>query len=338
MSTGRPLRRIAVEEAFAVPEQLDGYRDLARSDWGDGDVRFWRAVLGGAFADIVADLLNVGPARLAMMDRLGVDVQLLSLTSPGVQVFAPARASALARLANDRLAETIARHPARFAGLATIPVQDPAAAVIELERAIGLGMKGTIVNSHTNGRYLDEEVFWPVLEAAEALDAPIYIHPRTLPEAAIGPYQAHNLTGGIWGYAAETGLHAMRLLASGVLARFPKLKIVLGHMGEGIPWWLYRIDYMWKLQSRRVLRGSNMLPSELFRQHFWITTSGMNDPDALGFALGKLGYERILWAMDYPYQEPDETVRWLGDMDLDAGVKAAVFGGNAERLFRIAAN
>lgn len=329
-------RRIATEEAFATPEQLAAYHLLGESGWNDPDVLFWRNVVAGQFDDIVARLLDVGEGRIAAMDRHGIDVQLLLLTSPGVQLFEPMRASDMARASNDLLAAAIARHPTRFAGLASIAPHDPAGAVREMERAVtGLGLSGVVVNSHTNGRYLDEEAFWPILEAAEAMDVPIYIHPRALPQEASAAYEPLNLNGGIWGYAAEVGLHAMRLIMSGVFARFPRLRIVLGHLGEGLPWWLYRLDYMYSLRSRRIPSESNHKPSDYVRQNFWITTSGMNDADALRFCLAKLGSERILWAVDYPYQDAAEAVSFLDEMDLPLDDKSAIFGGNAERLFRI---
>jgi len=329
-------RRIATEEAFATPEQLAAYRLLAESGWTDPDVQFWRNMVAGRFDDIVARLLDLGEGRIADMDRHGIDMQLLLLTSPGVQLFAPARASEMARASNDLLAGAIARHPTRFAGLATIAPHDPAGAVREMERAVrDLGLRGVVVNSHTGGRYLDEPAFWPILEAAEAMDLPIYIHPRSPPQNAAAAYAALGLDGGIWGYAAETGLHAMRLVRSGVFARYPGLKIVLGHLGEGLPWWLYRLDYMAGLQSRRLGRETNRKPSDYIRQNIWITTSGMNDADALRFCLTKLGPERILWAVDYPYQDAAEAVAFLDEMDLPTAHKAAIFGTNAERLFRI---
>jgi len=330
------LRRIATEEAFATPEQLAAYRVLGESGWDDPDVIFWRNAVSGRFDDIVARLLDLGEGRIASMDRHGIDVQLLLLTSPGVQLFAPARACDLARASNDLLAAAIARYPTRFAGLASIAPHDPAGAVLEMERAINqLGLNGVVVNSHTNGRYLDEAMFWPILEAAEAMDVPIYIHPRSLPQQAAAAYEGLNLNGGIWGYAAETGLHAVRLIMGGAFARFPGLKIVLGHLGEGLPWWLYRLDYMYELQSRRIKRDCNRKPSDYVRQNIWITTSGMNDADALRFCLAKLGPERILWAVDYPYQEPAEAVSFLEGMELPAADRAAIFAGNAEQLFRL---
>src|SRR5690242_2644060 len=234
------IRRIATEEAFAIPEQFDGYRALGRSTWSSPDVVFWSRVLANPDNRLVAALLDLDEQRIADMDANGVDVQLLLLTSPGVQIFDAETAVEMAELANDQLAEAIARHPDRYAGLATFAPQDPARAAEEMRRAIeDLGLNGFVVNSHTNGEYLDQEKFWPILEAAEALGAPIYIHPRPLPRGAVDPYLEPDLWAGIWGYAAETGLHALRMITNGVFDRFPDLRIVLGHMGEGLPYFVY---------------------------------------------------------------------------------------------------
>jgi predicted TIM-barrel fold metal-dependent hydrolase len=266
-------------------------------------------------------------------------VQLLLLTSPGVQVFDADTATELATLANDRLAEAIARHPDRFAGLATFAPQDPPRAAKEMERAITeLGLGGFVVNSHTDGEYLDQERFWPILEAAEALDAPIYIHPRPLPESAIGPYLEHELWAGIWGYAAETGLHGLRLIASGVLDRFPRLRIVLGHMGEGLPYFVYRMDYMSRL-LRQI--GSHkpyeLDPSEYLRRNFLITTSGMNHHPPLQLCVDVLGADRVMWAIDYPYQQTPECVEFMDTAPLSDEDRADIYAHNAERAFGIAA-
>ena len=209
MADDAPVRRIATEEAFAIPEQLERYGALAHSTWSSADVVFWGRILNGPANPLIDALLDVDERRLADMDANGVDVQLLLLTSPGVQVFDADTATALASLANDRLAEAIARHPDRFAGLATFAPQDPARAAKEMERAVTeLGLGGFVVNSHTDGEYLDQERFWPILEAAEALDAPIYIHPRPLPETAIGPYLEHELWAGIWAMRRRPGCTA----------------------------------------------------------------------------------------------------------------------------------
>jgi 5-carboxyvanillate decarboxylase len=337
MADEPPPRRIATEEAFAIPEQFEGYRALGRSTWSSPDVVFWYRILRARDNPLIDPLLDVDELRLADMDRSGVDVQLLLLTSPGVQVFDADTATDLAALANDRLAEAIARHPDRFAGLATFAPQDPQRAAREMERAShDLGLNGFVVNSHTDGEYLDQEKFWPILEAAEGLDAPIYIHPRPLPETAIGPYLDQELWAGIWGYAAETGLHALRLITSGVFDRFPKLKIVLGHMGEGLPYFVYRLDYM-----SRILRqiGSQkhyeLDPSEYLRRNFLITTSGMNHHPPLELCLKVLGADNIMWAIDYPYQQTPECVEFMDSAPIGREDRDKIYAGNAERVFGI---
>ena len=187
----------------------------------------------------------MGSRRIDDMNATGIHMQILSLTSPGVQIFDAATGTALARATNDELAAAIAAYPTRYAGLAAIAPQNPAAAAQELERGVqALGLKGAIVNSHTQGEYLDDEKFWDIFAAAEALDVPIYIHPNTPSNDMIKPFMARGLDGAVFGFAVETGLHALRLVVSGVFDRFPKLNIVLGHLGEGLPYWLSRIDFM----------------------------------------------------------------------------------------------
>jgi 5-carboxyvanillate decarboxylase len=329
--------RIATEEAFAVPEQFDAYRALGRSTWRSADVVFWHRILSAPGNPLEQRLLDFDDLRLADMDANGVDVQLLLLTSPGVQVFDPDTASAIAAVANDQLAEAIARHPTRYAGLAAFAPHDPDRAVAEMERAVRqLGLNGFVVNSHTAGEYLDLKKFWPILEAAEALERPLYIHPRPLPEEAIGPYLESELWAGIWGYAVETGLHALRLIVSGVFDRYPELQVVLGHLGEGLPFWIYRLDYMWTNYVSQITgRKLELTPGEYLRRNFMITTSGMNHDPALQLCRTELGTERIMWAIDYPYQRTPEAVAFMDGADLTPGERDQLYAGNAERAFHI---
>jgi 5-carboxyvanillate decarboxylase len=331
-------RRIATEEAFAIPEQFDAYRALGRSTWSSPDVVFWYRILRNPDSPLIRPLLDLDELRLADMDANGVDVQLLLLTSPGVQLFDADMATELASVANDRLAEAVARHPDRFAGLATFAPQDPQRAAQEMDRAVSeLGLNGFVVNSHTDGEYLDQEKFWPILEAAEALDAPIYIHPRPLPESAIGPYLDQELWAGIWGYAAETGLHGLRLITSGVFDRFPNLKIVLGHMGEGLPYFVYRIDYMSRLLRQIGSQKRYELdPSEYLKRNFLITTSGMNHHPPLELCLKELSADNIMWAIDYPYQQTPECVEFMDSAPVSAEDREKIYARNAERVFGIA--
>lgn len=342
--TGRPLRRIAIEEAFALPEQVAAMRAMAAAGHPSMDIAMWRPMLGshGEGTPLLDRLLDLTGQRIDVMDAAGIDFQLLSLTSPGVQILPTGEAVAMARLANDRLAGFVADRPERFGGLASFAPQDPASAVREMERAAReLGLNGFIVNSHTNGEYLDQEKFWPILEAAEALDKPIYIHPRTPPDAMAPFYDVYSLSSGLWGFNSETGLHAMRLIMSGVLDRFPRLRIVLGHMGEGIPYWFWRYDLNRNSAVSADKPALKLMPSEYFKRNFWISTSGMFDTQVLQFCLGKLGAERILFAIDYPYGHADPLMSQHAAAFLDAAPisrheRALIAHGNAESLFGIA--
>lgn len=329
----KSYRRIATEEAFATPLQLEAIRGLiARTQGYDPDV--W---LGGMQTQgrVSEALLDLEGERLRIMDESGVDMAVLAMTSTGVQQFDADDAARIAQNGNDLLAETIRRHPTRFAGLATIPVQDPKRAVKEMERAIGdLRLNGVMINSHTNGEYLDEDKYWPILEAAAGLDATIYIHPRAPSPAMREPYRRYQLEHAIWGYAVEVGLHAVKLLMSGVFDKYPNLRIVIGHMGENVPYALYRMDWMHAHYSfdRPKLK---LTPSEYFRRNFTITTSGVNWVPALQFCIGVLGADNIMWAVDYPYQETVEATRWLDEARISDEDKAKIFHRNAERIFKI---
>jgi predicted TIM-barrel fold metal-dependent hydrolase len=327
-------RRIATEEAFATPQQLEAIRGLM-SRTQDYHPDTW---LGGMQTKglISERLLDLEGERLKIMDQSGIDVALLAMTSTGVQQFEADEAARIAQNGNDLLAEAIRRHPTRYAGLATIPVQDPARAVKEMERAITkLKFNGVMINSHTNGEYLDEEKYWPILEAAAGLDAAIYIHPRAPGPAMREAYRRYQLEHAIWGYAVEVGLHAVKLMMSGVFDRWPNLRVVIGHMGENIPYALYRMDWMHSHFSfdRPKLQ---LTPGEYFKRNFWITTSGVNWLPALKFCIEVLGADRIMWAVDYPYQETVEATKWLDDAPISADDKAKLFHKNAEHVFRLA--
>jgi 2,3-dihydroxybenzoate decarboxylase len=278
--------------------------------------------------------------RLADMDATGIAKQILSLTSPGVQIFESAEATALARSSNDRLAEAIRRHPERFAGLAAIAPQDPAGAAKELERGVrSLGLKGAIVNSHTRGEYLDDEKFWEIFEAAESLDVPIYIHPNTPSARLIEPFLDRGLAGAVYGFAVETSLHMLRLVVSGVFDRFPKLRIVVGHLGEGLPYWLFRIDFMYGrgAASNRFPNAPKLArkPSEYLKGNFYVTTSGMAWEPVILYAQQVLGVDRVLYAMDYPYQFVPEEVGVTDNLPIGDADKKKLYQTNAERVFAL---
>jgi 2,3-dihydroxybenzoate decarboxylase len=324
----RSYLRISCEEAFSTPEVV---AELSRLAGGVPSMK--SGPIAGPF---MPDLLELGAGRIRGMDQAGVDIQILSLTSPGVQKFAPDLALAMAIGINDQLATAIGKYPTRYAGLATVAPQQPQATAKELERAVQrLGLKGGIINSHTNGEYLDDRKFWPIFEAAQALDVPIYLHPRDPSPGLEGPLAIPGFAVG-WGYAVETGTHALRMIAGGVFDQFPKLRIVLGHLGETLPLLLDRIDnrYQWQMKLFG-LKGLQRKPSDYFRDNFVITTSGMNYGAPVKEALEALGVDRVLFAADHPMEVQKQAVDEMESIQLPAPVKKQVFETNARRVFRI---
>ena len=333
----REVRRIATEEAFSTPEQMDAMREIlaSTSDYHP-DLFLWKTQTDPN-GPVNKPLLDLEGERLRIMDRDDVDMHVLSLTSTGVQMMEPDRAADVAVAANDRLAEVIRRHPTRFAGLATIPPHNPTRAIQELERTINkLKLNGVIINSHTNGEYLSERKYWPLLEGIAALKVALYIHPRAPIPAMASAYRPFHLEHAIWGYQAETGLHALNLIVSGVFDHIPNLKVVLGHMGEAIPFWLYRVDYM---HGRAVIHFDRpklkKRPSEYFKRNFMITTSGMNWNPVLKFCIDALGADNIMWAIDYPYQGSKEATDFMNRAPISDSDKRKIFYKNAERIFHI---
>jgi 5-carboxyvanillate decarboxylase len=338
LTDARDIRLIPTEEAFSTPEQMDAMQKVVNAATGyDPDLYLWDILLKKS-SPMHDRLLDLDGERLEIMDKAGIDLAVLSLTSTGVQMMDPDTATAVAITANDRLADAIARQPGRYAGLATVPPQAPEAAVAEVERAISkLGLNGVVINSHTDGEFLDEPKYWPILEAIEDLAVPLYVHPRSPNPLHAAAYRKDHLEHAIWGYAAETGLHALRLITGGVFDEFPKLKIILGHMGEGIPYWLYRIDYMHEMTKKMAMKRRELKrkPSEYFLDNFVITTSGVNWNPPLEYNVGVLGADRIMFAVDYPYQETFEAVHWMREAPLSEESRRLIFSGNAERLFGI---
>lgn len=353
VASAPPVRKIATEEAFSIPEIAAAIKDLVRKGGSNLDMALLKqiydapvvaqptnAVIPASDRDRFAKamlprLLDFDNIRLADMDASGVDVHLLSLTMPGVQIFERSKAIELARLANDQLSEAVRRHPKRFAGLASFAPQDAPAAAKEMERAItGLKLNGFIVNSHTENAYLDEQRFWPILEAAEALGYPLYIHPRAPSDGMAAPFRDYRLEGAVWGYGIETATHILRLIFGGVLDRFPKLQIVIGHMGEALPFWLWRLDFM-GAPGARAGRKNQLKPSEYFQRNITITTSGVEDPLALRYCIDKIGVDRIMWAIDYPYQPTAPAVAFIETASLSDEERRKIAFANAEKIFKI---
>jgi 2,3-dihydroxybenzoate decarboxylase/5-carboxyvanillate decarboxylase len=328
------MKRIATEEAFSIPEHMAALSQLTKSNWDSLDLRLPRrsSVPGSPIYEGLVDFEK----RLQIMDEDGVDMHLLSLTSPGVQMFDADLACEMASLANDKLADQIQKHPTRFAGLAAFAPQDPRRAVKEMERAIKvLKLNGFILNSHTNGEYLDDQKYWRILECAEALDRPIYIHPRCPSQYMAKPYGDYGMYTALWGFQAEVSVHCMRMMLSGLFERFPRLKIVIGHMGESIPFNIWRSDYIYGVHKGWGDIPGNVKPSEIFKRNFWITTSGVEHTPALQYSIDVLGADRVLWAIDYPYQPSKPAVSWMNKAEIAREHKDAIYHGNAERIFHI---
>lgn len=344
-SGNRPYRRIATEEAWISAELLLVYQKMLKegSSQDPGFESLWRHYGLGMSERCLAvreRMLDIGERRIGDMDAAGIDMQLLLLTTPGVQLLDSATAIALAAASNDQVGGAVHKHPDRFAALAAIAPQAPQAAAKELERAVTrLKLKGAVINSHTRGEYLDDPKFWPIFEAAESLDVPVYVHPNTPPREMIEPLLARGLDGAIFGFAVEWGMHLLTIITSGVFDRFPKLQMVFGHLGEGLPFWMFRLDFMHRAQvsTRRYdcLKPLKRKISDYMRENVCYTTSGMAWEPAIMFTRSVVGADRVLYAMDYPYQYVPEEVAAMERMPLTDQEKKAFFQTNAESVFRL---
>lgn len=338
------IRKIATEEAFSIPEVAAELKKVARGPSHSLDQILVKGIydpdpngLGYGSLNFLDGLLDVEDRRLKEMDALGIDMHLLSLTAPGVQMFDADTATDLAALANDRLAEICQRHPKRFSGLASFAPQSPIRAAKEMERAANdLGLNGFILNSHTNSDYLDDPKYWPCLEAAEALDRCIYIHPRAASDGMKGPLQDYGMDSAMWGYGVEVGTHVVRMMVAGVFDRFPKLKICIGHMGEAVPFWISRITFMnSRFQTIGRSPRTELTMEEYFRRNFVFTTCGVEDHLALTYSIKRIGIDNVLWAIDYPYQPMKPAVEFMDSAPVSDEERHKLYHGNAERIFHI---
>ncbi|MBU8828764.1 amidohydrolase family protein [Mycolicibacterium goodii] len=329
-----PPNIIAVEEHVATDAFLDAAHRLEVAPAERRELELMRRVeRQERFRAALTDIAT----RIAAMDAAGQAMAVLSINPPGVQPYPAADAVPVARAVNDDLAAIVRRHPYRFGALGTVTPQAVDAATEEIERIMGpLGLNGVMINSHTHGRYLDEPQFEPILAAAQEYGAPIYLHPRF--PSTLAPYDVYGLQAAIWGYQAEAGLHAMRLIVSGVFDKYPALTIVLGHLGEGIPFWLRRIDnrHAFAAQvpgSAGPMPALELTPSEYFRRNFVLTTSGIDDPAVLDLALDAVGDDNIMFAVDTPYEDTAAAVRFLRDAPLTDTQRTNIAYRTAERVF-----
>ncbi|MCP5395410.1 MAG: amidohydrolase family protein [Sphingomonadaceae bacterium] len=335
-----PYQRIATEEAWTFPDLVKAQVDYLESgESNDDSLRM--AGMFGSMPKLQGMLQDLGEMRLAHMDEYGIDRQLLLLTSPGVQVVRPGEGTPLARQANDIAADACARHPDRFSALAAFDPRDVQGSVKEIDRAMSqLKLNGAVLNSHFQGHYLDEAEYWPILEALEAHDAALYIHP-TAPFNA-PHYRDRGFYGALGGFPHDVWLHTMGLIFSGAFDRFPKLKLVIGHLGECLPLHLYRFDWMqYNADGVPGLRGGQPAVnlkhpvSHYFHHNIWITTSGVGWEPAIKFCMDVMGPERVLYAMDYPYQQSSDEVAAYDRLSIPDDHKKMLMEGNARRVFNL---
>jgi 2,3-dihydroxybenzoate decarboxylase len=286
---------------------------------------------------MLARLYDLGELRLKEMDAAGIDMQILSHGAPSAQKLAGPDAVALTRRVNDRLNAVVAANPKRFAAFGALPTSDPTAAADELERTTKLGFKGAMIHGLANGIFLDDKRFWPIFERAQALDVPIYLHPSVpLPAVMDAYYKDYAkdfpmVVRAAWGYTVETATLAIRMVLSGVFDAYPKLKIVLGHLGETLPYLVWRVD-------QALARPGSARPMsfrDAFCGHFHITTSGNFSNPALLCCVMELGIDRILFAVDWPFVPNTPAVEWIDTMPLCDEDKIKLLSGNAQRLFRL---
>lgn len=318
-----PTRKIALEEHFTTPELAKAA--VARPTRSDA-----------LFADIERRLADFGALRLETMDKAGIDLCVLSVTTPGVQGLKDTSdAIRLARQANDVLAAEVARQPKRYAGFAHLPMQDPAVAAAELERCIRqLGFKGALINGQTGGQYLDDDRFLPFWERVSALDVPIYLHPGEMADNPAMFAGRPELNGAVWAWTVDTASHALRLVFAGTFKRFPNLKVILGHMGETLPYLLWRFDSRWACWEGGPL-PADQLPSAIIKRHFAITTSGVCDPNALADALAAMGEDAVMFSVDYPYEDTATAAAFIEAAPVSEAVRAKICHGNATRILKL---
>ncbi len=341
----RGYLRIATEEAFATRDQLDAIMRMVRAGKADkGTTSLW-GFYGASQSEramqIFERLQDLGERRIADMDVTGIDKAVLSLTSPGVQSLTDLdEARNIAGRSNDILKDACEKYPDRFYGMITIAPQDPKWSVAEIRRGKEeLGFHGVMVNSHTQGHYLDEAQFDPILRCCAELDLPLYIHPQSPPDGMIGTMVDAGLDGAIFGFGVETSFHLMRILTTGVFDRYPSLQIMAGHACEALPYWLYRLNYMHQagVRSKRYDRQKPQ-KHDLFhymRNNVLATTSGMPFEPAIKLMLDVMGEDRVMYAMDYPYEYVADEVLTHDNLDIPAAQKKKLMQTNAERWFKL---
>lgn len=317
------MQRVGLEEhvIFDRPEHIDR----------------WVSMMGRAGQHLVAKMLStvldVGERRLARLSAGGVDKAVLSSLATVQGVLDPTAALRIAREANDAMAKLVQQQPDRYAGFATVPLQDPKAGADELERGVRqLGLKGTMLFGQTNGLYLDDDVFSPFWERAQALDVPVYLHPA---DALVQPVTfagRSELMGPVWSWTAETAAHTLRIIYGGVFTRFPRARLILGHMGETLPYLAWRLD-----TRTKYLPGpaGALVPSEILRRNVAVTTAGVFANSPLACALTELGEDNIMYSIDDPFESAPDAEAWFKKAPIAGETRDKIAWKNAARMLRL---
>lgn len=324
------MKIIAIEEHFTTPMY---HQNIGVTEYRKFYMSSRSEQLG---FNIATQLQDLGDERLRHMDEAGVDVQVLSFGSPGPQGYGKEIAIPMARDANERMYRAIQTHPDRFAGFAALPTADPELAARELERTVKeLGFKGAMIHGHQQGVFFDDKRFWPIFECAQALDVPIYLHPAMAhPEAFKAYFEGYEeLRGSPWGFAVDTSCHFLRIMFAGVFDAYPRLKIILGHLGEGLPFAMHRLnDHSYRAAARRGLKKT---PLQYIKDNLVVTTSGNWYEPAFVCTLLALGADAILWAVDWPYEANRVGMDFFAKISLNDIDKEKIAHLNAEKLLRM---
>ena len=322
------MRTIALEETYATPKFMQAQAKSQNLDLNEAPPGFDR---------IIEQLIDVGKGRIEEMDRAGINMQVLSLFSPGVEQMDAAMAVDIAQDANDYIAKAIQQHPTRFAGFATLPTVVPETAADELKRMVKEhGFKGAIINGHTNGRYMDDEFFWPIFERAEILKVPIYLHPTMPLQSVIEALYTGNfsqevstlLARNAWGWHIETAIHILRIILSGAFDQYPGLQLIIGHMGEALPFMIPRINDSLPKETIKLERSM----SSYLRENINYTFSGLNYTQTFLDLFLQVGVDRIMFSTDYPFIPMEDTRKFLDQLPVSTADKEKIAHGNAERL------
>ena len=312
---------IAIEEHYWDPDITSNYAGVE------------------AFRDpeMLKRLHDLGEYRISHMDKAGVDMQVLSHGAPSLQKLGADKAVDLAKRANDRLAAACQKYPTRFAGFAALPTDNPTAAAAELERCVKtLGFKGAMIHGLSNGEFLDEPKFDPIWAMAEKLDVPIYLHPSVPHPSVTEVYYKKYMQDypmvirAAWGFTVETATIAIRMVLGGVFLRHPKLKLILGHFGETLPFLVWRIDQALSRPGQK-----SMSFRQVFSNNFYVTTSGNFSNPALLCTMMEMGIDRILFAIDYPFVDNPLGMEWIPNMPICEEDKIKLLSGNAKRLLKL---